>query len=205
MRSFALALLLLLGLALQAAVTDGQEVAVPDGKCISLARDGNGEDTVPLSSVMPELSFFEGALEATGLDQSLSQRSDNLTLFAPPDTIFNQMAAEYALESGIDISGIDLNPVSLFGSSPSLLDNLQTILTYHIVEGAYMMADLAALGGQELITLNGEPLKVSASDNLVQIMGGEVQDNSASVKRDIPLCNGYLHIAGNIVVPSSFL
>jgi uncharacterized surface protein with fasciclin (FAS1) repeats len=78
---------------------------------------------------------------------------------------------------------------------PENRDQLRSILTYHVVPGRVMAADIA--GKQlEADTVNGQKLPIDA-------IGGSVQAGNATVvKTDITASNGVIHVVDSVIVPN---
>jgi uncharacterized surface protein with fasciclin (FAS1) repeats len=115
------------------------------------------------------------ALTAAGLVETL-QGSGPFTVFAPTDAAFA------AIQKDVD---------KLL--KPENKAKLSSILTYHVVSGKAMAADLT--DGQELTTVQGSKLKVSIKNGKVMINGANV------ISADIPASNGVIHVIDKVVMP----
>ena len=116
------------------------------------------------------------AVTAAGLVETL-QGSGPFTVFAPTDNAFA------AIQKDVD---------ELL--KPENKKKLTDILTYHVVSGNAMAADLE--DGQELTTVQGGKLKVS-------IKGGKVMINEANVTMaDVAASNGVVHVIDKVLMPS---
>jgi uncharacterized surface protein with fasciclin (FAS1) repeats len=72
---------------------------------------------------------------------------------------------------------------------------LTAILTYHVVPGKVMAADVVKVS--EAKTVQGGSVKVSA-------MGGKVMvDNAHVVKTDIVASNGVIHVIDTVILPKT--
>ncbi|OYU83843.1 MAG: fasciclin [Flavobacterium sp. BFFFF2] len=98
------------------------------------------------------------------------------TVFAPTDAAFA------AIQKDVD---------SLL--KPENKAKLADILTYHVVSGKHMAADLK--DGAELTTLQGEKLKVSVHADKVMIGGAHV--TTANVEAS----NGVVHLIDKVLMP----
>ena len=115
------------------------------------------------------------AVTAAGLVETL-QGSGPFTVFAPTDNAFA------AIQKDVD---------ELL--KPENKKKLTDILTYHVVSGNAMAADLE--DGQELTTVQGGKLKVS-------IKGGKVMINDANVTMaDVAASNGVVHVIDKVLMP----
>jgi transforming growth factor-beta-induced protein len=115
------------------------------------------------------------ALTAAGLVETL-QGTGPFTVFAPTDAAFA------AIQKDVDLL-----------LKPENKAKLSSILTYHVVSGKAMAADLK--DGQELITVEGSKLKVSIKNGKVMINGANV------ISADIPASNGVIHVIDKVVMP----
>ena len=115
------------------------------------------------------------AVTAAGLVQTL-QGSGPFTVFAPNDAAFA------AIQKDVD---------SLL--KPENKAKLTSILTYHVVSGKTMAADLK--DGQELTTVEGGKLKVSIKDGKVMINGANV------IAADVSASNGVVHVIDKVILP----
>lgn len=70
---------------------------------------------------------------------------------------------------------------------------LAKVLTYHVLSGKHMAADLK--DGSELTTVQGEKLKVSIKDGKVMIGGANV------TTADVSASNGVIHIIDKVLMP----
>ena len=115
------------------------------------------------------------AVTAAGLVETL-QGSGPFTVFAPTDNAFA------AIQKDVD---------ELL--KPENKKKLTDILTYHVVSGNAMAADLE--DGQELTTVQGGKLKVS-------IKGDKVMINEANVTMaDVAASNGVVHVIDKVLMP----
>ena len=82
---------------------------------------------------------------------------------------------------------------------PKNQDQLAAILTYHVVPGEIMAADVTS---GEVTTVNGETFTVEAADGGVTITDG--QGNEAMVtSTDIVASNGVIHVIDAVLLPAS--
>lgn len=131
---------------------------------------------VELAAATPELSTLVAAVQAAGLVDTLSGPGP-FTVFAPTNQAFD------ALPEGT------LDSLLL----PENVDDLTSILTYHVVAGEAFASDLS--DGQVIETVNGESLTVS-------ITGGQVLINDAVViVPDVTASNGVVHIIDAVLIP----
>lgn len=137
---------------------------------------------VTLASETADLSTLVTALKAANLVDTL-QGTGPYTVFAPTNAAFQALPA-----GTVD----DL-------LKPENVDQLKSILTYHVVPGKVMASDLK--DGQEITTVQGGKLTVSLVDGkayLVDTKGNKVMVEKADVSAD----NGVVHIIGGVLLPS---
>jgi uncharacterized surface protein with fasciclin (FAS1) repeats len=118
------------------------------------------------------------ALKAADLVDVL--RGDGpFTVFAPTDAAFAKLPA---------------------GTVESLLEpenkaKLQAILTYHVVPGRYMAADVLKMSSAK--TVSGESFTVSMD-------GGDAKvDNAKIIQTDIVASNGVIHVIDSVILPKN--
>lgn len=116
------------------------------------------------------------AVKAAGLVDALSGEGP-LTVFAPTDEAFAKLPE---------------------GTVEGLLKDkeaLTAILTYHVVSGSVMAADVVKLDKAQ--TLNGQNVTITAKDGSVKI------DNATVIKADIQASNGVIHVIDEVILPDA--
>jgi uncharacterized surface protein with fasciclin (FAS1) repeats len=101
------------------------------------------------------------------------------TVFAPMDDAFAKLPA---------------------GTVESLLKDipkLTAILTYHVVAGKVMAADVMTLDGKTAATVNGGLLKISTTG------GVKLNATVTVVKTDIECTNGVIHVIDAVLLPAA--
>ena len=115
------------------------------------------------------------AVQAAGLQETL-EGPGPFTVFAPTDEAFAKLPA---------------------GTVESLLADtaqLTKVLTYHVVSGKVMAADVQSLSSAP--TVEGSELAIDASS-------GSVKVNDATVTQaDIEADNGVIHVIDTVLIPS---
>ncbi|MGL6094288.1 MAG: fasciclin domain-containing protein [Fimbriiglobus sp.] len=116
------------------------------------------------------------AVTAAGLIDTL-KGAGPFTVFAPTDDAFAKLPA---------------------GTVEALLKDipkLTGILTYHVVAGKVLAADVVKLDGKEAKTVNGAAVKVTTA-------GGVKLNGTATVtKTDIECTNGVIHVIDTVILP----
>jgi uncharacterized surface protein with fasciclin (FAS1) repeats len=72
-------------------------------------------------------------------------------------------------------------------------EKLVSILTYHMVDGKLLAADIAR--DEQLMTINGKSLTVQLEEGL------QVIDNAKYVRTDIECANGVIQVIDNVFLP----
>ncbi len=124
----------------------------------------------------PDHTTLVTAVTAAGLVETLSGTGP-FTIFAPTNAAFAALPA-----------GTVENLLK-----PESKEMLTSILTYHVVAGNVMAADLT--DGQIVKTLNGQDLKVSIKDGKVMINGANV------TAADLAGSNGVIHVLDSVLMP----
>ena len=134
-----------------------------------------GNDIVVVASSAGSFKTLVAALQAAGLVETL-QGPGPFTVFAPTDEAFAKLP-KGTVETLL---------------KPENKEKLVAILTYHVVAGKVMAADVKTMKAK---TVNGQELDVKVSDGAVTV------DNAKVVKTDVPASNGVIHIIDTVVLP----
>jgi uncharacterized surface protein with fasciclin (FAS1) repeats len=116
------------------------------------------------------------ALQAADLVSTLSGPGP-FTVFAPTDDAFAKLPAG-TLESLL---------------KPENKAKLQKVLTYHVVAGTVMAADVVKVSSAK--TVNGESVAIKASNSGVMV------DNARVTKADVKASNGVIHVIDTVLLP----
>ncbi len=168
------------------ALSMNNDDASEDQSSTQLTDSENGEvaeqaNIVGLASQTESLSTLVTAVQAAELVETL-QGAGPFTVFAPTNQAFE------ALPEGTLASLLE----------PANIDQLKSILTYHVVSGEVMSSQLS--DGQEITTVQGGKLTVKIMDNMVYIVdaaGNEAQVQTA----DVDASNGVVHIINGVLLP----
>ncbi len=117
------------------------------------------------------------AVTAAGLVDTLKSAGP-FTVFAPTDEAFAKLPA---------------------GTVEALLKDipkLTAILTYHVVAGKVLAADVVKLDGKEAKTVQGGSVKISTTG------GVKLNGTSNVVTTDILCTNGVIHVIDGVILPS---
>ena len=143
----------------------------------------SGSDIVDTAEAAGGFTTLLTAVEAAGLEETLRGEGP-FTVFAPTDEAFAALPAGTLDTLLADPTG-----------------DLADILTYHVVEGEVMAADVVGLDGQEVTTVNGATFTVNVGDDgsvtLTDAAGNEV----AVVQTDVDASNGVIHVIDGVLLP----
>lgn len=134
-------------------------------------------DIVDTAIAAGSFSTLAAALGAAGLVETLKGEGP-FTVFAPNDAAFFNLPAG-TVESLI---------------KPENKQMLSGILTYHVVAGLVMAADVVKITSAK--TVNGQDATVSVADGKVKI------DNANVIATDIVCDNGVIHVIDSVIMPS---
>ena len=142
------------------------------------AQGGNaqGKDIVDTAVAGGSFKTLVTAVQAAGLVDTL-KGAGPFTVFAPTDEAFAKLPAG-------TVEGL---------LKPENKAKLQAILTYHVVPGKVMAADVVNISTAK--TVNGQSLAVTAKNGAVMV------DNAKVVKTDIVASNGVIHVIDTVVLP----
>ena len=132
-------------------------------------------DIVAVASSAGSFKTLVAAIKAAGLVETL-QGKGPFTVFAPTDDAFAKLPA-----GTLD----DL-------LKPENKEKLAAILTYHVVPGKVMAADVKTMMAK---TVNGKELSIKVEDGKVMV------DNAKVVKTDEAASNGVIHFVDTVLMP----
>ncbi len=141
-------------------------------------------DIVDTAVAAGSFTTLATALEAAGLVDTL-KGDGPFTVFAPTDEAFA------ALPDGA-LDGLLAEPKGA----------LTDVLTYHVVPGKVMAADVVGLDGQSVETVQGGTLTVGVDGSTVTLTdaaGGTV----TVTQTDIEASNGVIHVIDGVLMPTS--
>jgi uncharacterized surface protein with fasciclin (FAS1) repeats len=135
-----------------------------------------GQDIVDTAVAAGQFKTLAAALQAAGLVETL-KGAGPFTVFAPTDEAFAKLP-KGTVEDLL---------------KPENKAKLTAVLTYHVVPGKVMAADVVKVASAK--TVQGGSITVSA-------MGGTVMvDNAHVVKTDIAASNGVIHVIDAVILP----
>jgi len=133
-------------------------------------------DIVDTAVAAGNFTTLAAALEAAGLVDTLKSEGP-FTVFAPTDEAFANLP-DGTVESLL---------------LPENKDKLVAILTYHVVAGEVVAADVVTLS--EATTVNGENVDINVEDGTVYV------NDATVVATDIMASNGVIHVIDTVLIP----
>ena len=134
--------------------------------------DDKKMDIVDTAVKAGSFNTLAAALTAADLVSTLKVKGPS-TVFAPTD-------AAYAKTPKADLDALLKDKAKL-----------TAVLTYHVVAGKVMAADVKA----------GKVKTVQGSEITISTMGGVSVDNAKVIKTDIMASNGVIHVIDSVIIP----
>jgi uncharacterized surface protein with fasciclin (FAS1) repeats len=138
------------------------------------AAEAKPGDIVDIAAGAGSFDTLVEAVKAAGLVETLKGEGP-FTVFAPTDEAFAQVPEA-------DLEALLADP-----------EALRKVLTYHVVPGKVMAADVAGLDSAQ--TVQGQSVAIDTSDG-VKVDGANV------VKTDIVASNGVIHVIDAVILPN---
>lgn len=153
-------------------------VVVCAGSFMAIAQEAKTSDKtiVEIAAGNKDFSTLVAAVKAAGLVETLSGK-DSFTVFAPTNAAFEKLP-KGTVEDLL---------------KPENKKKLVAILTYHVVAGKVMAADVVKLDKAK--TVQGQEVKIVAGKDGVKV------DNATVVKTDIVAKNGVIHVIDTVILP----
>ncbi|MEY3458209.1 MAG: hypothetical protein RL215_1366 [Planctomycetota bacterium] len=145
---------------------------------LTTARVHQASDIVDTAVSAGSFKTLVAAVKAAGLVETL-KGAGPFTVFAPTDEAFAKLP-KGTVESLL---------------KPENKEKLVAILTYHVVPGKVMAADVVKLKSAK--TVQGQEVTVKVADGTVSIDGAKV------VKTDIACSNGVIHVIDSVILPKA--
>lgn len=159
----------------------GVALGAPAQVAAQYSNGGNEGMSKTIVEVAVEAGSFQTlvkAVQAAGLVETLSSEGP-FTVFAPTDEAFAKLPA---------------------GTLEALLadrEALVAVLTYHVLPGRVMAAQVLEAEALRPATVQGESLNVRVLDGSVRV------DEATVVQPDVPASNGVIHVIDTVVLPES--
>lgn len=142
-----------------------------------VAAQPAAKDIVDTAVGAGSFNTLVAAVKAAGLVDTLKGEGP-FTVFAPTDEAFAKLP-KGTVETLL---------------KPENKDKLISILTYHVVPGKVMAADVVKLSGAK--TVQGEQIDISTKGGKVMVDGANV------IKTDIGTSNGVIHVIDSVILPA---
>jgi uncharacterized surface protein with fasciclin (FAS1) repeats len=136
----------------------------------------HSNDIVAVASSAGIFNTLCAAVKAAGLVETL-QGAGPFTVFAPTDEAFAALPAGTVEEL----------------LKPENIEKLVAILTYHVVAGKVMAADVTTMKAK---TVNGKELDIKVEHGTVTV------DNAKVIQTDVAASNGVIHVINAVVLPN---
>jgi uncharacterized surface protein with fasciclin (FAS1) repeats len=136
------------------------------------------KDIVDTAVAAGSFKTLAAALQAAGLVETLKGKGP-FTVFAPTDAAFAKLP-KGTVEDLL---------------KPENKAKLVAILTYHVVPGSVMAAQVVTMNGKEAKTVNGQSVKISVAGSTVKV------DAATVVTTDIKASNGVIHVIDSVILP----
>jgi uncharacterized surface protein with fasciclin (FAS1) repeats len=141
------------------------------------ASEGHEHDIVAVASGAGNFNTLVAAVKAAGLVETL-QGKGPFTVFAPTDDAFKKLPA---------------GTVEML-LKPENKDKLVAILTYHVLPGKVMAADVKTMKAK---TVNGQSMQINVMGQMVTV------DKAKVIKTDVAASNGVIHVIDHVILPKS--
>lgn len=139
------------------------------------AADSTNKDIVDTAVAAGSFQTLVAAIQAAGLVDTL-KGAGPFTVFAPTDEAFAKLPAG-TVEDLL---------------KPENKEKLVAVLTYHVVPGKVMAADVKPMKAK---TVNGKEAEITVEDGKVLI------DKSTVTQTDIVTSNGVIHVIDAVMLP----
>ncbi|MDT8450028.1 MAG: fasciclin domain-containing protein [Wenzhouxiangellaceae bacterium] len=150
------------------------QIAIADHHGSGHGKSATGKDIVETAVAAGDFSTLVAAIQAAGLVETL-KGDGPFTVFAPTDSAFAAI------------------PQERLNALLADREQLAQVLTYHVMSGKVMAADVTGLDSAE--TVQGSNVEISASGSGVTIDGANV------VATDIEASNGVIHVIDAVIMP----
>jgi uncharacterized surface protein with fasciclin (FAS1) repeats len=150
-------------------------IAMALAPAVYASPSAHGKDVVATAIEAGSFKTLVAAVKAAGLVETL-QGAGPFTIFAPTDAAFAKLppgTVEDLLK-------------------PQNKAKLASILTYHVIPGKVMAADVSTM---KVATVNGQRLNIAVNGGTVTV------DDAKVINTDIVASNGVIHVIDSVVMP----
>ena len=142
-----------------------------------VARPVMASDIVDTAASNPQFSTLVKLVKAAGLVDTL-KGAGPFTVFAPTNAAFAKLPKATVAKL----------------MSPAGKADLVKILTYHVVSGKVMAADVVKMGGGAVKTVEGSTVNI-------KLKPAVMVNNAKVTKTDIACDNGVIHVIDTVLLP----
>ena len=216
------------GKVMAADLSDGQEVETVQGGILTVGIDGDkvtltDENDATVNVVKTDIDAGNGVIHV--IDGVVTPKADDESMEAEAGTIVDVAAGNEDFSTLVTaVTAADLGetlagegPYTVFAPTndafavlpegtvetlvkPESKDQLTSILTYHVVAGMVMAADLS--DGQVIETVNGDTLTVGIDGETVTLT--DSSGNTVTVvAADVAASNGVIHAIDGVLIPKA--
>ena len=139
-------------------------------------------DIVDTAVAAGDFTTLAAALTAAGLVETLKGPGP-FTVFAPTDAAFEKLPA---------------GTVDTLLKDPT--GDLKQILTYHVVPGKVMAADVLTMDGQKVKTVQGGELTINIEGDKVSLTDAAGGTSNVTAT-DVEATNGVIHVIDTVLMP----
>jgi uncharacterized surface protein with fasciclin (FAS1) repeats len=165
------------------AATTPTKAAAPATPSKAATPDAMAKDIVDTAVAAGSFKTLATALTAAGLVDTLKGPGP-FTVFAPTDDAFAKLPAA---------------TLTALLADPKV--KLAPILTYHVVSGKVMAADVVTMDGKKVKTVNGAELTIKVMDGKVSLTDATGASVNV-VKTDVTASNGVIHVIDGVLLPA---
>ena len=159
------------------------EESMTDASMTAYTSMATDTDIVDTAVGADSFATLVTAVQAAELEETL--RGDApFTVFAPTDDAF---------------AGLPAGTLDTLLADPT--GDLAGILTYHVVEGEVMAADVVDLDGQAVATVNGATFTVDVGDDGAVTLTDAAGNEVGVVQTDVDAGNGVIHVIDGVLLP----
>ena len=154
-------------------------IVAPGGAFAQLASQASTttKNVIELASEAGKFTTLVAAVRAAGLAETL-QGKGPFTVFAPSDAAFAKVPKA-------TLDGLLADKTAL-----------TSVLTFHVLPGRVLAADIVKANGAMPKTVNGQPLDIKVRDGKTYVNGAQV------VTADIQASNGVIHVIDSVLLPT---
>lgn len=173
-------------------------LALSTASVMAACGGGGGSSDPENIAVVAQAQGFNALLAAVnkaGVGDALTNENASLTVFAPTDAAFTQLAGRLGFASAAAM--VDTLPASV----------LANILTYHLLPDEKTAADLAAGGATQatLYSFGGSPATLSLNTGSGVVITDAALTAARVTAANVAASNGVIHAIDKVLVPPGVL